>query len=393
MDSSFDLVHCDREGYWTEKSDRFCFLCGKSNSVQFYLKNWIIAGLGTVKIGFKRCLDCGLVYQSPAVDPHKYDESYATGTIYCSCRSEPSSEKKYAIERQLNFIKDLVPDPGCALQIGCSDGYTISCFRELGWDCIGVDPCIATSKIAKERYGVDVEVAFFENWAIKDNSQYDLIIATHVIEHLMNPFDVLIPAVSKLKPGGYFLQEVPLFEKQDLWPPAYFSLGHVNYFSRAAMLRLLANVNLESVGDLVTVDTGLEYPYYTSLSRKTSDSTEAENYCKRQDEHWAKVDHKLRKELRGIDRVVVWGAGVHTTYLFAHTGIEDYANVDFLVDVDQSKQASGFGDYQVCSPEAIDFKDSTLAIVVSSYSAESEILETIWGKCGNAKVIGLYEQD
>ncbi len=98
--------------------------------------------------------------------------------------------------------------------------------------------------------------------------QFDLVVATHVLEHLLDPREVLRLIHSRLAPGGALCIEVPNIPAESLlgypnhvWTPR-FDEPHITFFSRSALCDLL-----ESVGfDLQFCDTaGPEYKYISPL--------------------------------------------------------------------------------------------------------------------------------
>jgi len=350
-------------------------------------------GLGDVEIGFGEC-SCGLVYQSPTVDPVRYNEFYSNTHVYANSGrgGEPSQEKVIAVDRQLDLLCSVASEPGKALQVGCSDGYTMHRLMDLGWDCTGVDPSLASAAVAKEKYGIDVDVCFFEDWYPPPGVKYDLLVITHVLEHLLNPLEILNAAIPFLNDDGIVLQEVPAIMNPELWPPAFFTMEHANYFTPATMTRTLASAGMVVVEDKITAQGDLEYPYYTCVARLAGSNSgdSVSSYFRDQEKHWDRIDSYLKQKMENLRSVVIWGAGLHTTYLLSNTHLSEYIPIDFIVDSDKSKIGLKLRQYPVCSPESIDFNDPDLGIIVSSHSAEQEILSSIGQRGGCAVAIGLY---
>jgi 2-polyprenyl-3-methyl-5-hydroxy-6-metoxy-1,4-benzoquinol methylase len=86
-------------------------------------------------------------------------------------------------------------------------------------------------------YEIDLEKETLD--AIPDNA-FDLIIMTHVIEHLFNGDKVMEALVKKLKPDGYFYIECPTFRSVHL--PSME--GTLNFFDDPTHVRLYSSIEL-----------------------------------------------------------------------------------------------------------------------------------------------------
>ncbi len=71
-------------------------------------------------------------------------------------------------------------------------------------------------------------------------NHYDIIIMTHVIEHLQNGDAVLVNLLSKLKPGGYIYIEYPAFRSVHF--PSME--GTLNFFDDPTHIRLYSQIEL-----------------------------------------------------------------------------------------------------------------------------------------------------
>jgi SAM-dependent methyltransferase len=79
--------------------------------------------------------------------------------------------------------------------------------------------------------------------ALSPDNTYDLIVASHVIEHLADPLGVVRTMGGHLRPGGLLYVEVPM----EIWgrPPLQSEpLTHINFFTATSLRYLLEAAGL-----------------------------------------------------------------------------------------------------------------------------------------------------
>jgi len=363
--------------------ERTCFICGSIDGECFKVEKWPVTGLGNLKIGFRICSGCGMVLQDPIVDQKLMRLYYKETSNYTNPGRHglPSTRKIRAVDSQLEIVNRYVKDAGVAFQVGCSDGYTMYRFRESGWNVEGLDPSPSAARIAQQKYDLNLSVGFFEEF--HSNSKYDLIILTHIIEHIYDPRLFLQKVVSLLKPAGRVLIEIPVLVDPDRWPPGYFTFEHVNYFSETSLMNLFMLTNLIPVGPSEIDLAGDIYPVIRCLVKLDNKDGESElvsalsnvqNIChqffERERKIWKHIDGLLRSQLASFEKVIIWGAGIHTSQLLSCTGIEDYGSIEFIVDSDEQKWGEKLKNYDVKSPKEIPWDDHKVALVISSYASK-----------------------
>jgi 2-polyprenyl-3-methyl-5-hydroxy-6-metoxy-1,4-benzoquinol methylase len=136
---------------------------------------------------------------------------------------------------------------GHLLDVGCGNGEFIARMRSLGWTVSGIDFDAAAVAYARSQ-GLDVRVARIAD--LDDTSVYDVIVLTHVIEHVADPIRFLRDCGQRLRPGsGRLVISTPninslghaLFNKywRGLEVPRHFVL-----FSTAALLACVQRAGL-----------------------------------------------------------------------------------------------------------------------------------------------------
>ena len=80
----------------------------------------------------------------------------------------------------------------------------------------------------------------------KHNSEFDIVVAWHVLEHLEDPVGFIHLAEKVLKSGGVLCLEVPnsnddLLELSKGYRDRFFMMEHLSYFSPARLSSMLSN--------------------------------------------------------------------------------------------------------------------------------------------------------
>lgn len=151
--------------------------------------------------------------------------------------------------KAFTYIAENSSAKGRILEVGCSKGYFGACLSDKGYEVWGVEPSNAAAKIAenylhKVHHG-DIN-GFFES---NDGLQFDHIVFGDVIEHLLNPEEILIRSSAFLAPEGNIIASIPnvahmavrvmLFEGR--WEYAEQGIlddTHLRFYTRQSILDL-----------------------------------------------------------------------------------------------------------------------------------------------------------
>jgi len=211
---------------------------------------------------FVRCVSCGLVQRNPQPLPEEIRERYSKiyGDDYLSY--ELKNESAFLKLQQLALIdagfdklekkifsRAVRDDTGSAadtpsvLDIGCATGALLDDLRSRGWHVTGVEisPCAEYAGNARK---LDVRSIPLEENKFPDKS-FDVVLASHLIEHLNDPKSFLHDVHRILKDGGFCFITTPnisgfqsrLFGSK--WRSAIFD--HLYLFSAASLSNMLRN--------------------------------------------------------------------------------------------------------------------------------------------------------
>lgn len=185
---------CNEKKYLTLRHDEIKNL-SKQWQQQFGFDAFEGASLG-VAIDKLTCMECGLIYFSPAF--------YGDATFYSKLSQNEwyYESDKWEFDRALELVK--MVRPKSILEIGCGAGEFLQKIS-LGVEySLGLDINESALALARQK-GLEVcakSVQDLEN-------TFDMIVLFEVLEHLESPGEILKSIESKLNPGGVLVIAVP----------------------------------------------------------------------------------------------------------------------------------------------------------------------------------------
>lgn len=374
--------------------NRSCFICESNNLEIIQSSIWPLPGVGEKNIGFSICKRCGAVSQSPTAAKTEMDKYYESIAVYTNPgrQGEPTINKKNDVNEQIKFItRGLGKLPSTVMQIGSSDGFTLSRFKEHGCsEVIGIEPCISAAKLAKEKYGITCIASTIEN--IKTEKNFELILLTHVMEHLYTPADTLNKCYKMQPENGAVYVEVPLMSNLIDACPGFFSFEHINYYTRENLLFSLRKANYKPISIIEHMESNA-CPIIGVLAKKQTTDTPfnleseyhtnkhiAESYLNSDKKYWQSILDKAREELSSCKRLFIWGAGGHTSQLISNTSINDDFNICGLIDSSSSKWGVIQGRWTCQSPKDVYWRKGD-GIILSTYASETELYNSLeWAR-------------
>lgn len=160
---------------------------------------------------FERCSRCRSTLM--ALSEQEYSAlspTYDPGPL--KAFSDPKARRAFLdVETRKRFLRsrlDHVPRPTRFLDIGCGAGGYLLAAHELGCEVVGVEPSSAHSTIAREVLGFNVVSGYFD---LKDfvGRQFEVVMLSHVIEHIYHPAKFIEGVLSVVAPGGLLIIVTP----------------------------------------------------------------------------------------------------------------------------------------------------------------------------------------
>jgi 2-polyprenyl-3-methyl-5-hydroxy-6-metoxy-1,4-benzoquinol methylase len=174
---------------------------------------------GQTRMGFDaarwridRCLDCSQEFVNPQPNWEELAPYYASGyTAYGPDHGLEASDDKVVEQARVSgrFRHVEIRSGMRVLDLGCGGGYFIRIASKLGAVVQGIEPSEQGAGVA-EAAGLPVFRGTIEEFIARDPSpRFDLITASHVIEHVPDPVSTLSAMASLLSPGGLIWISVP----------------------------------------------------------------------------------------------------------------------------------------------------------------------------------------
>jgi len=229
-----------------------CCLCNNTN-----FKTALICE----NFSYVRCTNCDLVQMNPqplADDVLKrYEKTYGNDYLNYEINNENAFLKLQQLALKdagfYDFEQELMPNPNPPkfLDIGCATGALLFLLKQRGWQVCGVEISPAAEYARRER-SLDVRSLPLEENNFNAGS-FDVILASHLIEHLNDPAQFARETYRLLKNNGRLYITTPNiagFQARvfgSAWRSAIFD--HLCLFSVKTLGALLSNAGytIESV--------------------------------------------------------------------------------------------------------------------------------------------------
>jgi SAM-dependent methyltransferase len=193
-----------------------CPACGSSAK-----QSWLSKGAAGVKFTLDKCCACGTGYVNPQPSAESLKSFYAC--VGHGSKSLTSLDQVMAAEvefpnstvdaqRMVNYAKQLLgpieAGQAKALDVGAGYGFFSRAAVAQGFQVTAVNPARAENRIFKQLNGFEPIPLFFEEVNF-GRERFDLVILSQVLEHLLDPLQVLVKVRKLMKPEGVIALAVP----------------------------------------------------------------------------------------------------------------------------------------------------------------------------------------
>ena len=210
--------------------------------------------------GYVRCTRCGLIQMNPQPLPEDVKRRYQEGSGKDYLSYEIANEASFLRLQELALgdagfekIERAFLETGRTrlLDIGSATGALLGKLKTRGWNVTGIEISTPQADYARNERGLDIIGVPLEKAGLGPDS-FDVVLASHLIEHLNNPGLFVREVYRILKPGSYFLVTTPNISgfqgrlMQSRWRSAIFD--HLYLFSKKTLTRLLKDTGFSIEG-------------------------------------------------------------------------------------------------------------------------------------------------
>ena len=233
-----------QEGHYAFESIPCC-VCGETDFEELASKDRYGLTMPVVI-----CRVCGLIQTNPRMSQAAYNEFYSSEyrKLYLGTE-EPGSAyfaKHYRRGQQIfeYAAKHLPGEPSSlsVLEVGCGTGATLRYFADLGCRVSGVDLDRQCIEQGREQLGLDLYYGTVADLELDHPA--DLVICSHVVEHLLDPPGEIQAISNRLAPNGLIFVGVPGVKKvakTHLMDFArYLQNAHTYHFTLTTLTNMMA---------------------------------------------------------------------------------------------------------------------------------------------------------
>jgi 2-polyprenyl-3-methyl-5-hydroxy-6-metoxy-1,4-benzoquinol methylase len=193
-----------------------------------------------------RCRHCTFQYVNPRLREGLIFSSYTDGADPTYVSQIDARERTFA--HSLAEIEHAVGAPGTMLDIGTAAGAFVAAANARGWKAEGCEPNRWLAQWGASHYGITIRQGSVFEQEYPERS-FDVVTLWDVIEHTLNPREMLEHCHRLLKPGGVLVVNYP-----DIGSTVARALGrrwlfltsvHLYYFDRTTITRMLATTGFK----------------------------------------------------------------------------------------------------------------------------------------------------
>lgn len=233
-----------------------CYLCGSKKSTPFLKAD-----------GFNHvmCDECNLVYVNPRLREDLIEDFYMSEAYTFMFENMLIESIGYRLNvvanRKVSAVKEYIEvDQPKLLDVGCGIGEFAHIAQKEGWDVEAIEFNARAAAYARENLGIKVHKKSLEHCTF-DKEQFDVATMWGVLEHLVQPRQLLGQVHKYIKPGGLLVVEVPsydclLVEYLKSFPEQADRIidgwGHIMLFSVPTIKRLVEEMGFHVI-DVVSL--------------------------------------------------------------------------------------------------------------------------------------------
>lgn len=379
--------------------DRVCPLCRNVTVEVLFRQNLVLPE--NIPLDSKQaivcCDQCGFVYADIESSQDCYDLFYTQFSKYADSRAYMGGGAAADFKRLQQtaiYLTHLLPDKSNhIIDIGCANGVLLGTLQHLGYTQLcGIDPSEICIQNVIQQYRIEAFTGSLTKLP-PHLGQFNLVILSHVLEHVKDVQPALHQIRALLVDFGYLYIEVPDASRYADFmfsPFQEFNLEHINHFSLRSLTHLLSICgfrviesgqkliesapNMSNPALFVTAVKESNFPLNTTPLKDELLSQYIQSYIEASKQMLVKIDCNLQRILMEYPRIIVWGTGQLVMKLLSETVLAE-ADIVAFVDSNPAIQGHSLNGIPILSPSQI--VDKLNPIVVSSTLYYEEIRKFI----------------
>lgn len=159
---------------------------------------------------------------------------------------EETGIKKALAYSQQNYLKQFLKK-GKLLEIGSGEGFILELFEKNGFEVLGIEPSEKNVELINEKLSKGkCKHGFVEDKFI-DDKKFDVIIMSHVLEHVIDSREILEKLKNVLSDQGYLFIEVPNCGSKKYLEESILTQPHIHHFTKQSIQKLLESLELKII--------------------------------------------------------------------------------------------------------------------------------------------------
>ncbi|MEJ7682712.1 MAG: methyltransferase domain-containing protein [Segetibacter sp.] len=333
------------------KPYRECPVCNSKevrflHSVQFVLfdNHPMSGGYNVVQ-----CEKCLFIYADTHVTQQELDIYYKELSKYedknIGTGGGYSKNDKDRLVKTAEYISSYLPDKNARIiDLGCANGGLLKELKNLGFNnLVGLDPSSACVEITKNEVGCEAyQMSLFN--IDESLGKFDLVILSHVLEHLLDLSSTINKLNSLLKEGSLLYVECPNasnYNKVIHAPLQEFNTEHINHFTEVSFENLFGLHSYQKIctGDkIMKIASDQDYHAVYGMFKKTAGIS---NYTIKPDKKVndnilsyiyksEKIFNNILDKFFGLDPsepIALYGIGQFAFKLLSRLGLKNYNQI------------------------------------------------------------------
>ena len=385
-------------------TNRSCPICHSNNISLIKKINFSLFEGHPMQGGYNlvQCQDCSFIYADTKITQVELDDYYSNLSKYESKEiSTGGGYNDYDRNRLIDtakYISSQFEDKSLAIaDVGCAIGGLLEQLKNEGFNNItGIDPSISCVNITKNEKGINcLHASLFE--LNESFGKYDLVILSHVWEHILD-LEAALKSIEKiLKPNGCIYVECPnaMNYKNVIHAPYQeFNTEHINHFSSGSFYNFFGSrgyLLIDSGIRIMKIASSNDYDAVYSLFRKNISGAKSEinyeheilpsikQYIKASDNAYSQILDQIKKVATQEDDIAFVGIGQFAFKLLESVKELGIKNKLILFDNNTLNQGKIINDSIVYSGKNLisNYKSKKFNIIITSLIYQNEIANNL----------------